>query len=107
MRDTFRPRIEGARTRAEFNRLMNLMLGELNASHLGHSGRTGPPQEGDGASTGRLGLRFDRFAYENEGRFVVAEVLEGVRLGQRALLAPMVLVTNQHTLSDGEDFTEG
>jgi C-terminal processing protease CtpA/Prc len=30
-----------------------------------------------------------------------------VQLGQRALLAPTVLVTNQHTLSDGEDFTEG
>jgi C-terminal processing protease CtpA/Prc len=30
-----------------------------------------------------------------------------VQLGQRALLAPTVLVTNQNTLSDGEDFTEG
>ena len=28
-------------------------------------------------------------------------------LGQRALEAPTVLVTNQHTLSDGENFTEG
>jgi tricorn protease len=76
VRDTFRPQIEGARTRAEFNRLMNLMLGELNASHLGHSGRTGPPQEGDGASTGRLGLRFDRIAYEDDGRFLVEEVVD-------------------------------
>ena len=68
--------LRGARTRAEFNRLMNLMLGELNASHLGHSGRTGAPQGGDGASTGKLGLRFDRVAYENDGRFVVTEVVE-------------------------------
>jgi Tol biopolymer transport system component/C-terminal processing protease CtpA/Prc len=75
VRDRFRPQIEGARTRAEFNRLMNLMLGELNASHLGHSGRTGPPQPGDTAGTGELGLRFDRLAYENDGRFVVSEVL--------------------------------
>jgi C-terminal processing protease CtpA/Prc len=30
-----------------------------------------------------------------------------VQLGQRALLLPTVLVTNQNTLSDGEDFTEG
>ena len=29
------------------------------------------------------------------------------QLGQRALELPTVLVTNQHTLSDGEDFTEG
>jgi tricorn protease len=74
VRERFRPHIEGARTRAEFSRLMNLMLGELNASHLGHSGRTTP--EGDGATTGELGLRFDRLAYENDGRFIVTEVLE-------------------------------
>lgn len=75
VRDRFRPQVEGARTRAEFGRLMNMMLGELNASHLGHSGRTGPPQDGDGHDTGRIGLRFDRVAYEQDGRFVVAEVL--------------------------------
>ena len=75
VRDRFRPQIEGARTRAEFNRLMNLMLGELNASHLGHSGRTAPPQGGSGEETGRLGLRFDRPAYEGDGRFVVTEVV--------------------------------
>jgi tricorn protease len=35
--------------------------------------------------------------------------LAGARtaLGQRALELPTVLVVNQHTLSDGEDFTEG
>lgn len=76
VRDRFRPRIEGARTRAEFNRLMNLMLGELNASHLGHSGRTGPPAGGEGAPTGELGLRFDRIAYETDGRFIIADVIE-------------------------------
>jgi tricorn protease len=75
VRGAFRPQVEGARTRAEFNRLMNLMLGELDASHLGHSGRTGPPAGGEGASTGRLGLRFDRLAYEGDGRFVVSEVV--------------------------------
>jgi len=76
VRDAFRPQIEGARTRAEFGRLMDMMLGELNASHLGHSGRTGPPQGGDGYSTARVGLHFDRVAYEDEGRFVVREVVE-------------------------------
>src|SRR5947199_7803357 len=29
------------------------------------------------------------------------------QLGQRALEAPTILVTNQHSLSDAEDFTEG
>ncbi len=75
VRDRFRPQIEGARTRAEFSRLMNLMLGELNASHLGHSGRSGPPQPGDTATTAELGLRFNRLAYENDGRFVITEVV--------------------------------
>ena len=75
VRDRFRPYVTGARTRAEFSRLMNLMLGELNASHLGHRGRTGPPQGGEGVETGRLGLRFDRPAYEDGGRFVVTEVV--------------------------------
>ncbi|MEM7414917.1 MAG: S41 family peptidase [Gemmatimonadota bacterium] len=76
VRDDFRPYIQGARTRAEFGRLMDMMLGELNASHLGHSGRTGPPQGDDGHNTGRLGLRFDRIAYEQDGRFEVTEVVE-------------------------------
>src|SRR5213075_339836 len=30
-----------------------------------------------------------------------------VILGQRALERPTILITNQHTLSDGEDFSEG
>jgi tricorn protease len=97
VRDRFRPYIEGARTRAEFNRLMNLMLGELNASHLGHSGRTGPPQGGDNSSTARLGLRFDRIAYENDGRFIVTEVVE---LGP-AHVAKGVAVGDQVVAVDG------
>ena len=105
VRDRFRPYLEGARTRAEFSRLMNLMLGELNASHLGHSGRTGPPGGGDGASTGRLGLRFDRHAVEQEGRFVVREVVElgpadiagGIAVGDR------ILAVNGESLGEGVD----
>ena len=72
VRETFAPRVAGARTRSELNRLMNLMLGELNASHLGHRvpGAGSPPQ------TGKLGLRFDRAAYEDGGRFLVTDVIE-------------------------------
>lgn len=36
-----------------------------------------------------------------------AAVPARTQLGQRALERPTVLVVNQHTLSDGEDFTEG
>ncbi len=48
--------------------------------------------------------RRNYFTMENRGG---VEAPSRVQLGQRALLAPTVLVTNQHTLSDGEDFTEG
>ena len=44
MRTRFGPQIEGARTSDEVRRLISLMVGELNASHLGISGggQTGP-----------------------------------------------------------------
>ena len=48
--------------------------------------------------------RQNYFTMQNRGGVVAPS---RVQLGQRALLAPTVLVTNQHTLSDGEDFTEG
>ena len=71
--DAFAPQIAGAQTRAELSRLLNLMLGELNGSHLGHRGGGG----GGGAEqTGKLGLRFDRMAFENDGRFRVTEIIE-------------------------------
>ncbi len=49
--------------------------------------------------------RKNYFTMEGRGSDVLAP--SRVSLGQRALLAPTVLVTNQNTLSDGEDFTEG
>jgi len=70
VRRTFEPYIRGAGTRAEYSRLMNMMVGELNASHLGHGVR-GP----DGPSTGELGVRFDRGAWESSGRLHVTEVV--------------------------------
>ena len=105
VRERFRPYIEGARTRAEFNRLMNLMLGELNASHLGHSGRTGPPQEGDGANSGKLGLRFDRIAYENDGRFIITEVVElgPAHVAEEINVGDQVIAVNGVTLDRDSD----
>jgi tricorn protease len=71
VRADFAPQIRGARTRPEYSRLMNLMLGELNGSHLGHS----MPSVRSGSSTGVLGLRFDRSEYEGSGRLRVTEVV--------------------------------
>jgi tricorn protease len=72
------------------------MVGELNASHLG----VAPPFAGNQASTGRLGLRFDRGEYESSGRLRVTEVIT---------LSPAALVkinTGDYLLSvDGVEMT--
>ena len=76
-RATFAPRVAAAATPDELRRLLRLMVGELNASHLGVSA----PGGGQPA-VGRLGLRFDRGAYESGGRLRVTAVLP---LGPAAL----------------------
>ena len=62
VRAVYAPRIAGAQTPAEMRRLLNLMVGELNASHMGVAagGGRGGCGGGEGPSVGRLGLRFDR-----------------------------------------------
>lgn len=72
MRTRYEPQIAGARTQDEMRRLVSLMLGELNASHLGISGGAGGPAA---APTGKTGLRFDRAEYESSGRFKIVEVI--------------------------------
>ncbi|MEJ2503551.1 MAG: S41 family peptidase, partial [Gemmatimonadota bacterium] len=70
VRAAWAPRVEAAQTKAELERLMDLMLGELNASHLGHT-----EPSGRSAETGKLGLRWDPSALAR-GQYVVAEALE-------------------------------
>jgi C-terminal processing protease CtpA/Prc len=71
VRAEYEPLIEGSRTPDEMRRLLQLMVGELNASHLGAGG----PPGGNPATTGRIGLRFDRAEYETSGRLRVTEVI--------------------------------
>lgn len=84
VRAIYAPRIAGARTPDEMRRLLNLMVGELNASH---SGITAPGGGAPAAPTGKLGLRFDP-PEQVAGRFRVTEVIPlspaaigGVRVG--------------------------
>jgi tricorn protease len=77
LRDVYAARVADARTPDEMRRLMNLMIGELNASHTGIGGPPAQPP-----STGRLGLRFDRAEHERDGRLRVAEIIP---LGPAAL----------------------
>ncbi len=76
VRTQYAPRIAGAQTPAEMRRLLNLMVGELNASHMGvAAGGRGGGAGGDGPSVGRLGLRFDRTEYEQAGRLRITEIV--------------------------------
>src|SRR5205807_4579051 len=50
---------------------------------------------------------FSRRSYLTMTPRVVPSTPARTALGQRALEAPTILVTNQHSLSDAEDFTEG
>ncbi|MCZ6675894.1 MAG: DPP IV N-terminal domain-containing protein, partial [Candidatus Poribacteria bacterium] len=69
MRQTFRPIAEGVQTHADFREILNLMVGELNASHLGAGGG------GDSAPDSYLGADFDREALENNREFRIAYLL--------------------------------
>ncbi|HNG34016.1 MAG TPA: DPP IV N-terminal domain-containing protein, partial [Blastocatellia bacterium] len=73
VRAEYEPRIAGARTPDEMRRLLNLMVGELNASHLGVSSPFGGSNQI--APVGKLGLRFDRNEYEMSGRLKITEVI--------------------------------
>ena len=85
VREAYAPLIAGARTPDEMRRLLNLMIGEMNASHMGISG----PGGGTGLpGTGRLGLHFQRAAYEQRGQLEVSEVIP---------LSPAALSDRIHT----------
>jgi C-terminal processing protease CtpA/Prc len=75
VRTQYAPRIAGAQTPADMRRLLNLMVGELNASHMGVAAGGRGGAGGDGPSVGRLGLRFDRTEYEQAGRLRITEIV--------------------------------
>ena len=78
VRTSYEPRVAGARTPDEMRRIISLMLGELNASHMGIAAPAGAAQ----TTTGRLVADFDRAEYESAGRLQFTNV---VPLGPAAL----------------------
>jgi len=89
VRVEYEPRIRGARTSEEVRRLLNLMVGELNASH---SGVGGPPTAAQTTPSGRIGLSFERREYESGGRLHITDVLPlspaalvGIKVGEYLL----------------------
>jgi len=74
----YEPRVAGSRTPDEMRRIISMMLGELNASHMGISA----PASATQTSVGRLVVDFDRAAFESDGRLKITNV---VPLGPAAL----------------------
>ncbi|HET6655183.1 MAG TPA: S41 family peptidase, partial [Gammaproteobacteria bacterium] len=70
VRHKYAPQIAGARTPEELHRLLNRMVGELDASHSGVRGTSHTEPV-----TGRLGLRFDPRAYEQHGALRITKVV--------------------------------
>ena len=66
---TFSPVVQGVYTKTDFREILNLMVGELNASHLGTGGGH------SSASDGYLGVDFDREALEKNGNFKISYLL--------------------------------
>ncbi|MDX2193713.1 MAG: S41 family peptidase [Gemmatimonadales bacterium] len=71
IRARWAPQVAGAQTADELRRLLQLMVGELDASHLGATGSPlAPPQP-----VGRLGLDLERLPLEEQGEFRVAALV--------------------------------
>jgi tricorn protease len=71
VRTMYEPHVAGARTPDEMRRVISLMLGELNASHMGISA----PAPGAQTTLGRLAVDVDRAEYEAGGRLKIASVV--------------------------------
>ena len=106
VRTTYEPRIAGARTPDEMRRLISLMLGELNASHMGIAAPPAP-----GATTlGRLAVDFDSREYAGSGRLRITGVvplgpaaLAGIKAGDVLMAVdgrPLSRTTNLDALLD-------
>ena len=104
VRAAYAPRIGGAKTPDEMRRVLSLMVGEMDASHMGISAP--PPPGAPTAATGRLGLEFDRGAYEQRGQLRVTAVIpnaaaalsEGVRVGDYVLAVDGTVITRDVSL---------
>jgi tricorn protease len=71
VKKTYEPLIAGAQNTDVLRRLLNLMVGELNASHLGANGASAFQAQ----LVGKLGLRFDRNVYEQTGKLKITEII--------------------------------
>jgi tricorn protease len=71
IRQTWLPRVMSASTPVELRRLLSLMVGELNASHLG----VGAPVDPSAPATGQLGVEFDPVEYDRTGQLKISRIV--------------------------------
>jgi tricorn protease len=104
VRAEYEPLVAGARTSDELRRLLQLMVGELNASHLG----AGSPPNPNAATTGRLGLRFDRREFEANGRLKITEVvpLSPAALPGNIIVGDYLLAVDGRTIDSSTNLDE-
>ncbi|MFL6463131.1 MAG: S41 family peptidase [Bryobacteraceae bacterium] len=113
LHDLYAPFIAGSRTPDEMRRVMNLMIGELNASHSGLNPAIGPLAQLSAFSPmpmpiGRLGLRFEREPYEAGRGLIIREIiplspaaLEGsIKIGETLLAVDEEAVGPQTNLDN-------
>lgn len=113
--DVYEPRIAGAATPDEMRRLLNLMVGELNASHTGvNAPFAGGGAGGQGPGSGRMGLRFDRAEYEGNGRLRITEVIalspaavSGIKVGEYLLAVNGRAIDAHTSLEELMTYTSG
>jgi C-terminal processing protease CtpA/Prc len=96
VRAEYGPLAQGAQTPEELMRLMNEMVGELNASHSGARAPSfGAPY------TGRLGVRWDGAEFERTGRLRVAEIipLGPAALARKISVGDFIVAMNGKTIA--------
>ncbi|MFC1719457.1 S41 family peptidase, partial [Candidatus Poribacteria bacterium] len=103
VKEQFRPVVRGAQPQEDFHEILNLMVGELNASHLGAGGG------GAGMNDSYLGVDFDPVELETSGHFKVAAVLpespaalpeEPLKIGEYVLTVDSVELSSQINVWD-------
>jgi Tol biopolymer transport system component/C-terminal processing protease CtpA/Prc len=108
---TYAARVQRTATPDEFRRVALLMIGDLNASHLGFN-----PPAGSGAApfTGRLGVSFDAAEYSRSGTLRVVEVLPlgpaalaGIRTGDAVAAVDGVRIAASTNLDERLQHTIG
>ena len=103
VRTRYAPRVEGAQTGAELRRILSLMVGELNASHLGVGAPVGVPLP----EVADLAGAFEPTAYANAHKLVLSEVIPlgplalagGIRAGDEILAVDGTTIA-EHTNID-------